>query len=611
MDYMSLLNGEKDMAGASLSFDDLSYMDLKDVDFSAADLIGTDFTESDLRNAIFDDATMLLDAIFTNADLRGANLAEADLDEIESISGAIYDAATEWPADANYDGALYIGRGANLSNCNLTQKNLPNVDLTNADLQQANLSYAVFLGGNFTGAKLQKADLRGTDLTQAKMDGTTKIDGAIYNFATKWPAKFDYARAIATAPGANLKKINLRKLGLGKAQLQGADLTEATLENAFLGEANLSGADLRKADLERADLSGAKLDDAMLQGADLKSIKTDDKTSFTGAIYNEYTSWPSGYDYEKAGALPEQKYTLRRVLWEKTPYFYVQDNHYGKQRFYYLPESFQLSRQDDAGKSVLSLKFESPDGSKEKMKATLAFYGKPAVTQARLDAAKTALKSFADGKTPELHPLPKKAVSKATFYLELPNLAGEAKSQERVDAQIDPALGIHDTLVSSIDNFSAVYDALFSSKKKKTLFTGYVKFEFSGNDEITVPFEAQLQGNKKDIFKNIADMTFTTYRKKLTVKSYAAVFEKPDDKPDEQIISLQADFGQKTIELTAKSLEKNVTIQRPIQEIIVGQADTGIYKYELTVIQKNLKKKSYQQETQSEIVNLIPPDPNE
>lgn len=73
----------------------------------------------------------------------------------------------------------------------------------------------------------------------------------------------------ASLYSAELLKTDLSLCRLSGAKLTSAKLTAAVLRKANLRQADLSGSDLSDADLRQADLSGADLSDADLSGADL------------------------------------------------------------------------------------------------------------------------------------------------------------------------------------------------------------------------------------------------------------------------------------------------------------------------------------------------------
>jgi uncharacterized protein YjbI with pentapeptide repeats len=139
-------------------------------------------------------------------------------------------------------------------------------------------------------------------------------------------ARFDYRPVIfrgidleeVDLSNAELKEIDLSYAVMDKAVLTGANLDNAILseakmssiqmQNADLSSANLIGTNLQKAILidssfENADLSKADLRCAQLQGAKLDKAKTDDKTNFQGAQYDNKTTFPEDFQPQKFNML--------------------------------------------------------------------------------------------------------------------------------------------------------------------------------------------------------------------------------------------------------------------------------------------------------------------
>jgi hypothetical protein len=87
-------------------------------------------------------------------------------------------------------------------------------------------------------------------------------------------------------------------LDLHAADLRLADLVDAHLERAILGDAHLQEADLMEAHLEEADLRGAQLD-----RADLLGIGALGSARLEGALADERTVWPKGFDWRAAGVI--------------------------------------------------------------------------------------------------------------------------------------------------------------------------------------------------------------------------------------------------------------------------------------------------------------------
>lgn len=158
----------------------------------------------------------------TEAYLRGANLAEANLEEAD-LWGADLEGTNLVSAqlsEANLAGARL--RGANLERATLIEADLRGADCTEADLERAFMEDADLRGGNFTACDLQYAALPG--------------------------ARLEHARML----GANLRGAHLERTRLHRTLLEGA-----TLHGASLDGADLRGADFTRADFTRADFTGA------------------------------------------------------------------------------------------------------------------------------------------------------------------------------------------------------------------------------------------------------------------------------------------------------------------------------------------------------------------
>lgn len=145
------------------------------------------------------------------------------------------------------------------------------------------------------GIDLQWANLKGTNLKKADFRGAN-LTGSIL--------------AEANLQEANLLSAELRNVNLVAADLKGANLQQASLQGARLSLANLQQtnlqgtgfyfADLQQANLQEANLLGAILQEANLRGANLQ--KSDLRgTNLKGAVYDDATKFPKGFDPFKAG----------------------------------------------------------------------------------------------------------------------------------------------------------------------------------------------------------------------------------------------------------------------------------------------------------------------
>jgi uncharacterized protein YjbI with pentapeptide repeats len=128
--------------------------------FAGLDLRGRDFPETDLRKAVLTEAD-LRGAVLAGADLRGANLVRTKLAQA-NLAGA--DLPQTDLTDADLSEAIL--RGAILTGANLRQVVLCRTILEDADMSEANL-----IGMNLAGAKLTGAALGGVTLDGATLDG--------------------------------------------------------------------------------------------------------------------------------------------------------------------------------------------------------------------------------------------------------------------------------------------------------------------------------------------------------------------------------------------------------------------------------------------------------
>jgi uncharacterized protein YjbI with pentapeptide repeats len=159
---------------------DLRRVGLRGANLQRANLHGADLRGADLRGALLADA-----------DLSGADLASADLNYTIMLGADLKKAFLE---DADLIGADLSSvdlRGAHLTRATLrstllNDANLRGADLHGVDLRGADLHDADLPGANLQGALLDDADLSGADL-----------HGASSDMRTRWPAGFDWRRAVA------------------------------------------------------------------------------------------------------------------------------------------------------------------------------------------------------------------------------------------------------------------------------------------------------------------------------------------------------------------------------------------------------------------------------
>lgn len=184
------------------------------------------------------------------------------------------------------------------------------LDLTGANFEGAQIGGSRdFVGAKLVGANLQdanfsKVSLALANLTGANLKGTDFTD-ARFDTGTKWPKGFDPLTIGAHGPGVDYSDseftVSAYHLDLTGANLSGAKIGGA---REFVGS-NLTEANLENSDFSKVRLYNAILNRANLRGTDLREIKYNLHTNWTGAIYSVHTKWPEGFDPQAAGAILE------------------------------------------------------------------------------------------------------------------------------------------------------------------------------------------------------------------------------------------------------------------------------------------------------------------
>lgn len=205
------------------------------------------------------------------------------------------------------------------------------------------------------------------------------------------------------------------------------------------------------------------------------------------------------YVFEGLGAVPPgaSQGLLRKVIpWKGQPAVYYQDDR-ARNLFYYLPDTFKIGRRPASPhEPLMSVRFDSADGSKEQMRATLTYYAAPFINRDRLASALPAMQALvppeilAASSGIELEPLLPDP-SKITLKLAFPGAdpAG-GPFAPRPQASVDLRSGIVDALTMNLDQFRAVFEAMFSGGQ--LLFSGSVEFDLGGAGE-QVPFQLRFQ----------------------------------------------------------------------------------------------------------------------
>jgi hypothetical protein len=185
----------------------------------------------------------------------------------------------------------------------------------------------------------------------------------------------------------------------------------------------------------------------------------------------------------------------KQIAWKGQPYVFYQDDG-ARNLFYYVPDTFKIARRPGAPhEPMFSVRFESADGSKERVSASCTYCAVPVINRERLVAALPALKALVpdDVLTSaggiELEPLlpdPSSIVLKLAYP---GSTTTDGPFAARPQATVDLRAGIVDALVLTLDQFRAVYEALFSTGQ--LLFSGVVAFDMGGTGE-QIPFQLRM-----------------------------------------------------------------------------------------------------------------------
>jgi uncharacterized protein YjbI with pentapeptide repeats len=139
-------------------------------------------------------------------------------------------------------------------------------------------------------------ELRGWyfDFSNASLNGASFRDDQLYN---------------TSFAEAQLRGADFSDVEMWDNNFAGADLTGAVMAQANLGQTDFRGAVLSGADLTGADIVYAKLDQADLRGAVLRGAVVTGvyvSRNLEGALYDDATIWPAGFDPVAAGAIKQQ-----------------------------------------------------------------------------------------------------------------------------------------------------------------------------------------------------------------------------------------------------------------------------------------------------------------
>ncbi len=220
-------------------------------------------------------------------DLVGLNVSNANLNKIDLQHGQLSQAAFE---KAQLQAANFSG--ANLQSSKFNEATLNRAIFNDAKLMGANLAGASLINARLKEADLSKADLSYADLRGADLRGANLLDteteeanfkGAIFDSSTQSITP-DFHKDLLKRGAYFIDCKKVKDANLKEVDLKGIDLSDTNFANANLERANLAETILSGANLEDANLTQANL-----RGANLNGVSYNSETTFTNAIYDEFT----------------------------------------------------------------------------------------------------------------------------------------------------------------------------------------------------------------------------------------------------------------------------------------------------------------------------------
>ena len=156
-----------------------------------------------------------------------------------------------------------------------SDQDLTGKDFSGASLNGANFSEATLKGADFTSATLKRANFRGADLSNTRF------------------------------PKADLTEADFRE-SVFSPFLSATDLSKANLEGLNVNGAGGDACKFRGANLKNTKgwgiMHGCDFSNADVRGANFRAAQFTSGIRFRNAVYDEDTTWPSGFDPAEAGA---------------------------------------------------------------------------------------------------------------------------------------------------------------------------------------------------------------------------------------------------------------------------------------------------------------------
>ncbi|MFN8443988.1 MAG: pentapeptide repeat-containing protein [Caldilineaceae bacterium] len=278
---------------------DLSGLDFTGSQFTDVNLWELNLTSANLTRCFFGQDFGPLTVIFNAADLSYAEFHGC-------------------PSPNRYGHILAKFENSKLYNTRFVRSNKASRKYTSNEVQ----SYCGIQFSQLKGADLRNADLSGID-KEIRFDPRD----VTINYSTKLKPSWQLSHQLIHQGlrDQNLRSVDLSYTTMIEIDFSGRDLSRSNFTGTWLFRSKFVGARLVNAIFVSADLADADFTDADLRDANFKSVSFDfcitkarldganlrgaslwnaDLTTVTlnGAIYDQYTSWPDGFDPAGAGA---------------------------------------------------------------------------------------------------------------------------------------------------------------------------------------------------------------------------------------------------------------------------------------------------------------------
>jgi hypothetical protein len=286
------------------------------------------------------------------------------------------------------------------------------------------------------------------------------------------------------------------------------------------------------------------------------------------------------------GVPPLCSYIPQPVVWNGRPYMYYQDSR-ERTHVFYVPDRFELAKGPSGAPTVSLLQFSVPAGASSvtQVRALFRTFGSPVVDAARIANASQVLRERI-GAVPLMASIEDGHDVKKTFTQFLPNAQATSEAGNltvQPNASINLVDGVRNELDLNFVQFRALWAAIFSDALEKTLFRGWVDVAIAdGRYNERIEFNGRLpKETQASFFDDILDTSSeNTYPTQFTIQTVAKVFAGTP-----AVVQIGLNFaGKSQVTLEPGKTKVNVSLERSIRDIVLGNHAPDQYPYRLRVV---------------------------